>query len=165
MDVKEIFKKKEKSPKEPKKREKSELLKKLPDLKNVKLPINTDKLKNIKLPKLPDNLFSQEEKVKSKFMLFSIRNKIVVCFLVPIVFMIIIGVAAYQKAAGGMTDKFEDSTTETVKMATQYIDMSCNFIKSEGTNYAFDSDLSKYSLGLFEKDPIGKSEVVNGTKE
>ncbi len=29
--------------------------------------------------------------------LLSIRNKIVVCFLVPIVFMVIIGVSAYQK--------------------------------------------------------------------
>ena len=31
--------------------------------------------------------------------LLSIRNKIVVCFLVPIVFMVIIGVSAYQKSA------------------------------------------------------------------
>lgn len=201
MDVKEIFKKKEKSPKNSKKPELPKLLKKAKkpenveqaenpgaaeqleteissenankpekkkkslDIKKVKLPINTDKLKNIKLPKMPDDLFSREEKVKSEFMLFSIRNKIVVCFLVPIVFMIIIGVTAYQKAADGMTDKFEDSTTETVKMATQYIDMSCDFIKSDGTNYAFDSDLSKYTLGLYEKDPISKSEVVKGTKE
>ena len=33
--------------------------------------------------------------------LLSIRNKIVVCFLVPIVFMVIIGVSAYQKSAEG----------------------------------------------------------------
>ena len=128
MDVKEIFKKKEKSPKEPKKPEKK---KRTLDLKNAKLPIKMDKFKNIKIPKLPDDLFSQEEKVKSKFMLFSIRNKIVVCFLVPIIFMIIIGVAAYQKASDGMKEKFEASTMETVKMATQYIDMSCDFIKTE----------------------------------
>ena len=201
MDVKEVFKKKEKNPNNPKKPELPKFFKKAKkpekpeqpdnfeeieqveeetaaeavegkekkkkplDLKKVKLPIDTEKLKNIKLLKLPEDMFSKEEKVKSKFMLFSIRNKIVVCFLVPIIFMIIIGVAAYQKAANGMTDKFEDSTTETVKMATQYIDMSCDFIKSEGTKYAFDSDLSKYSLGLYEKDPIEKSAVVNSTKE
>ena len=45
--------------------------------------------------------------------------------------MIIIGIAAYQKASDGMTEKFEASTMETVKMATQYIDMSCDFIKSD----------------------------------
>ena len=162
MDVKEIFKKKEKSPKEPKKPEKK---KKTLDLKNVKLPIKMDKLKNVKLPKLPDDMFSQEEKVKSKFMLFSIRNKIVVCFLVPVIFMIIIGVAAYQKASDGMTEKFEASTMETVKMATQYIDMSCDFIKTEGTKYAFTSDLSKYSLGLLESDPVQKSVLINNLQK
>ena len=162
MDVKEIFKKKEKSPKEPKKPEKK---KKALDLKNAKLPIKLDKLKNIKLPKLPDDMFSQEEKVKSKFMLFSIRNKIVVCFLVPVIFMIIIGVAAYQKASDGMTEKFEASTMETVKMATQYIDMSCDFIKTEGTKYAFTSDLSKYSLGLLESDPVQKSVLINNLQK
>ena len=32
-------------------------------------------------------------------MLFSIRNKIIICFLVPILFMIVIGSTAYQRAA------------------------------------------------------------------
>ncbi len=168
MDVKNMFKKKEKvaeKPPKPPKQPKEKKEKKGLDLKNIKLPIKADALKNIKLPKLPDDLFSHEEKVKSKFMLFSIRNKIVVCFLVPIIFMVIIGVAAYQKAASGMTQKFQDSTLETVKMATQYIDLGCDFIKSEGTKYAFDYDLSKYCLGLFEDDPTGKSEIVNSTKD
>ena len=35
----------------------------------------------------------------SGFRLLGIRNKIVICFLVPIAFMIVIGVSAYQKAA------------------------------------------------------------------
>ncbi len=177
MDVKEIFKKKQKvkltenleateqaevSSEMPPKPEKK---KRTLDLKNAKLPIKLDKLKNIKLPKLPDDMFSQEEKVKSKFMLFSIRNKIVVCFLVPVIFMIIIGVAAYQKASDGMKEKFEASTMETVKMATQYIDMSCDFIKTEGTKYAFTSDLSKYSLGLLESDPVEKSVLINNLQK
>ena len=34
--------------------------------------------------------------------LLSIRNKIVVCFLVPIVFMVSIGVSAYQNSAEGL---------------------------------------------------------------
>lgn len=101
---------------------------------------------------------------KTKFLLFSIRNKIVVCFLVPILFMILIGVSAYQKSASGMRQKYEESTTQTISMATEYIDMSCTYIESEAIKYAFDSDLGKYFLGLYANDSIGLMEVMSNTQ-
>lgn len=106
----------------------------------------------------------KSEQKKEKFLLFSIRNKIVVCFLVPILFMILIGACAYRKSADGMSDKYMESTTQTISMATEYIDMSCTFIESEAIKYAFDSDLGKYFLGLYESDSIGKMSVMENTK-
>lgn len=106
----------------------------------------------------------KSEQKKEKFLLFSIRNKIVVCFLVPILFMILIGASAYRKSADGMSDKYMESTTQTISMATEYIDMSCTFIESEAIKYAFDSDLGKYFLGLYESDSIGKMSVMENTK-
>lgn len=50
-------------------------------------------------------------------MLYSIRNKIILCFLIPIVFMIIVGIAAYNKASDGLQDKFMESTGQTIYMA------------------------------------------------
>lgn len=97
-------------------------------------------------------------------MIFSIRNKIIVCFLVPILFMIVVGISAYQKAAEGMSEKFTDSTTQTINMAMEYVDMSCSFIESEGTTYAFDKDLGKYYIGLYNDDPINKMKVTDNTR-
>ena len=96
--------------------------------------------------------------------LLSIRNKIVVCFLVPIVFMVIIGVSAYQKSAEGLSEKFTDSTLQTMRMATEYLDMSCDFIRSEGLKYAYDDDLRKYFLGMFEESPVDKLNFLTSTK-
>lgn len=96
--------------------------------------------------------------------LLSIRNKIVVCFLVPIVFMVIIGVSAYQKSAEGLSEKFTDSTLQTMRMATEYLDMSCDFIRSEGLKYAYDDDLRKYFLGMFEENPVDKLNFLTSTK-
>lgn len=101
---------------------------------------------------------------KQKFLLFSIRNKIVVCFCVPILFMIVIGISAYQKSAEGMSRKYQESTTQTIAMATEYIDMSCTFIESEALKYAFDADLGKYFLGLYANDSINEMKVVTNTK-
>ena len=96
--------------------------------------------------------------------LLSIRNKIVVCFLVPIVFMVIIDVSAYQKSAEGLSEKFTDSTLQTMRMATENLNMSCDFIRSEGLKYAYDDDLRKYFLGMFEDNPVDKLNFLTSTK-
>ncbi len=97
----------------------------------------------------------------SGFKLLGIRNKIVVCFLVPIAFMIVIGVSAYQKAAEGLREKFQESTLQTIAMSKEYIEMSCDFIKAEGLKYAFDGDVGKYLQGTVES-PIELKEIMKG---
>lgn len=103
-------------------------------------------------------------KNKSFLWLFSIRNKIFVCFMVPILFMIAVGVSAYQKASEGMSNKFRESTMQTILMATDYIQMSDTFIEAEGLKYAFDPDLSKYFLGIYETDAVSKMNILNSAK-
>ena len=107
-------------------------------------------LRKINLKKIPLNLSAKK--------IFSIRNKILVCFLVPLGFMIIIGTSAYKKAERGMSQKYQESTLQTVKMAMEYVDMSCEFIEAEGMKYAFNEDLNKYFKGRLT-DPVTKREM------
>lgn len=101
---------------------------------------------------------------KSAVMIFSIRNKIVISFLVPIVFMVIIGVASYQKASEGMQQKYLESTTQTLNMAVEYVDMGYDFIKSEGINYAYDEEINKYFFGMYENNAKDKLDVLTRIK-
>lgn len=101
---------------------------------------------------------------KPRTILFGIRDKIMVCFLVPLIFMVIIGVTAYRKAADGMSEKYRESTAQTIHMATEYMDMSCSFIEAEGMKYAFETDLNKYLSGLYEDDLMTRASVINETK-
>lgn len=100
----------------------------------------------------------------SRFMPFSIRNKIVLCFMIPIVFMIIIGVAAYEKAADGMSAKFKESTTQTLSKANEYIDLGCGYIELESGSYAADTDLGQMMMGLFKSNPAMTLSVMTGTQ-
>ncbi len=104
----------------------------------------------------------QGNKKKKRIMLFSIRNKIIFCFLVPMAFMAWIGFSAYEKAAEGMSSQFMESTTQTIEMAREYIDMGCSFVESEGFNYAYDKELSRYYLGIME--PLEQNELLMKTK-
>lgn len=97
-------------------------------------------------------------------LLFSIRNKIVICFLVPILFMIVLGMMSYQKAASGMRVTFEESTQQTINMGTEYIDVSNSFIEAEALKYVVDSDLGKYFLGVYDNDPVKRRSLIDGVK-
>jgi len=163
--VKEPKIKKEKPPKEKKVKEK-----KVKEPKTPKVPgEKSAKEKQLKF-KLPKKAKSGEEvenkpdKKQSKFLLFSIRNKIVVSFVIPVIFMVIIGLSAYNKAAEGMSQKYQESSLETIEMATEYMDMSCEFIEAEGTKYAFDAELNKYYAALYETDLANKKAVLDSTK-
>ena len=96
-----------------------------------------------------------------KGVLFSIRAKIFLCFLVPILFLILVGVFSYKKAAAGMYDTFRDSNEQTINMANQYLDVSNSFIEAEALKYAFQSDLGKYMIGLYETDTVQRKTVIN----
>lgn len=120
------------------------------------------RLKQLKQPRLQKQQKSQKQprvqkqQKQKKRMMFGIRNKIVVCFLVPIAFVIIVGFAAYQKAEKGLSSNYEDSAKQTLRMVTEYIDISCKFIESEGIKYAYDEQVNQYCRGA-----LGKAEEIN----
>ena len=126
------------------------------------------KVKEPKVPKTPKTPKKPKKSgdgksVKSGIMLFSIRNKIIACFVIPVIFMIIIGLSAYSKAEDGMSDSFLDATSQTVQMASEYIEMVCEFINSEGINFAADSNLQQYYMGLVT-DSVEKLNIQMNTK-
>ncbi len=127
-----------------------------------KKPVKEKKGKKASAEKKPKAPKQKKSGKSSK--LLSIRNKIVLCFLVPIVFMVIIGVSAYQKSAEGLSEKFTDSSLQTMRMATEYLNMTCDFIRSEGLKYAYDDDLRKYFLGMYEDSPVDKLNFLTATK-
>ena len=76
------------------------------------------KEKKVKIEKTEKTEDAKKTKNSFGFMLFGIRNKIVICFLVPIIFMVIVGVSAYRKAEEGLSEKFQESTLQTIEMTT-----------------------------------------------
>lgn len=93
--------------------------------------------------------------------IFSLRNKIFASFLIPVIFMIVIGWISYKYAAEGMSGNFTDASQQTTNMAIQYLDTSATYIQSEGMRYAFDSNVELFFLGLPGKSPIAMSNDIN----
>lgn len=139
---------------------------KKPNLKFVRQNQNVEKLMERirKTGKRKKESGTQKETVQTSRHLFSIRNKIFICFIIPILFMILIGFVAYRQAAEGMREKYQESTLQAIKMATEYMDMSDTFIEAEGMKYAGDTELNKYFMGYYAAEPIGKMNVVHNAE-
>ncbi len=122
--------------------------------KSIQQSLNKKRGKSIRSK--ANKVSKKTSKGNSTFYLFGIRNKIFLCFIIPIIFMIIVGSMAYIKSAEGMSQKFEASTAQTINMATEYIDMSGSFIVTEAMKYAYDNNLGRYYLGLMDSNPLEK---------
>ena len=96
--------------------------------------------------------------------IFGLRNKIYLCFLVPIVFMIVVGMVSYRYAEDGLSQKYMECTQQTANMATDYMDVSCSGVKSAALQYAYDADLEKYFLGLPGQSAMDKTNFYTDTR-
>jgi len=86
-------------------------------------------------------------KRKKQIAALGIRNKIFACFLIPVIFMIFVGIIAYNKAQAGMSDNYETSSLKTIQMGVEYLDVVYSNIQSDGMTYAFDANYDTYFLG------------------
>lgn len=105
-------------------------------------------------------------KKEKKLRLSSLQNKIVVCFTVPILFMILVGIIAYRKASTGMSEQFLDSTKQTMNMTVSYMDAINAFVEGEALKFAFDADLNRYFSGVYERDgyAVDRKKLITSQK-
>ncbi len=74
----------------------------------------------------------------------SIRIKMIAAFVVPIAFIIFLGIASYEKAAEGICNSYEYSTEQTINTTAQYIQFGVDSIEALSTQYIVDDTLLKY---------------------
>ncbi|MBQ6095650.1 MAG: hypothetical protein IJL09_09620, partial [Lachnospiraceae bacterium] len=75
--------------------------------------------------------------------------------MIPIIFIILVGVIAYNKAQSGMREKYVNSTNETMKMAAAQVNLVSSFVKAEAMRYSFDDELFRLTTGKYANDPQG----------
>ena len=87
----------------------------------------------------------------------TIRMKLVVSFLVPIAFIILLGIVSYEKARDGIKDRYEQSTLQVINMTREYIELGVDSVESVATQYANDDIKQKYFWGTYNNDLAKKN--------
>ena len=109
------------------------------------------------------NLKPQQEKVKQSFG-FSIRNQMLIGFCMPILFMMLVGIVSYHKAAAGLTENYENSTMNALEMTRNSLDSSFRLISQEVMELGQEAALRSYALGALSRDGAKKSQSKSDIK-
>ena len=81
-----------------------------------------------------------------------IRFKLIFAFLIPVVFIIVLGLVSYQKATTQIISTYRDSVDQTVSMMNQYLTLSFDTVQSNYKGYMNEDTLKKYLNGLYDSD-------------
>ena len=125
------------------------------------------KQKAVRKTKVKQQPAEKNGQSRRKLRYSSIQNKIILCFTVPILCMIVVGIIAYQKASEGMSRQFLESAEQTINMADTYMDAINYFVEGEAKKYADSTDLNSYFSGAFEgaDNTTTKLKLLNSTKD
>ena len=110
-----------------------------------------DKTPKEKKVKLPKSSKGKKERLSVPFFR-KMGVRLVFSFLVPVVFIVILGTVSYQKASKQIVATYEQSVEQTVDMINQYLTLSFDTVQSNYKEYLNNEDLNKFYKGLFESD-------------
>ena len=90
-----------------------------------------------------------------------IHFKLIFAFLIPVIFIIALGVVSYQKATTQIIATYRDSVDQTVSMMNQYLTLSFDTVQSNYKSYMNDDTLKKYLNGMFDNDASASFNTPN----
>jgi methyl-accepting chemotaxis protein len=87
------------------------------------------------------------------FNMHSIKSQLISAFLIPVAFIIILGVVSNQKASKGMIENYESNSRVSLDMMGEYYELGLSNIASKATQLATDEVVSRYYSKYYAKDP------------
>lgn len=92
-----------------------------------------------------------------KFELFrKIRFRLIISFMVPIAFVILLGALSFLKASDGITTSYEKSTRQAINMAGKYLEFGIETVLTSANQYVNDDLIRRYFAGIYDSDSVEK---------
>lgn len=82
----------------------------------------------------------------------SIRTKLIMAFLVPVVLIIILGLLSYSKSSTGLIESYESSTLSTMNNMARYLDFGAETVTTKAKTMNTNDVLVKYYSGEYQLD-------------
>ncbi|CUH92787.1 methyl-accepting chemotaxis protein [Herbinix luporum] len=94
------------------------------------------------------------EKILNCKLFRKIRFRLIASFMVPVAFILLLGVLSFSRASDGITSNYEKSTTQALNMAGKYLDFGFETVMATANQFINDDTLNKYLEGYYKEDRI-----------
>lgn len=89
---------------------------------------------------------------QKKLLLKSVRTKMIGVFLIPVIFIIILGVVSYNKSSKNLIGNYENSSFTTLKMMENYYTLGFESVSGKINQFITNESIKKYYSGTYEGD-------------
>lgn len=94
-----------------------------------------------------------------------IRIKLIIFFIVPIGFIILLGVLSYSNASKAIIRKYTDSTIISVNTASEYYSVLLEGIETKTHELAYDSLVKQYYTGQLKNEQNEEAKLFNSVRD
>lgn len=119
------------------------------------------KSKNLSVPSFFSKLRFKRRKLPVLKCFSTLRSKLILSFLVPIAFLIALGVVSYQMAASGLREKYQDTATQVIGMTGEYIGFGIDNIENTSVEYLYDKNVTSFISKVSYSDRTEKNKALN----
>lgn len=88
-----------------------------------------------------------------------ISFKLTFCFLIPVCFIILLGVTSYKKAESAITHNYETSSLQTMAAMNRYLSLAVDTVQSSYKSYSVEGDLVAYCKGQYNSDNLTRANI------
>jgi methyl-accepting chemotaxis protein len=82
----------------------------------------------------------------------TIRFKLIASFMVPVAFIIMLGIVSFRTASDGIIKNYEKSTLQTIRMTGEYLRFGLDSIEATSIQYINDDTVKQYFGNLYAND-------------
>lgn len=91
-----------------------------------------------------------KEKKQKKIVLFqSVRTKMILVFLIPVLFIVILGYFSYQKSSQNIIRNYEKSSLTSLEMIADYYKLGFQSVTGKTSQFITNDTIKKYYSGTF----------------
>lgn len=88
---------------------------------------------------------------------FGIRLRLIFSFMIPVLFIIVLGIVSYDKASQAIISSYRSSSRQAVEMTAKYLSFGLNSISETAFQYINDNNFQEYTSGYYRNDVISQA--------
>lgn len=90
----------------------------------------------------------------------SIKVQLIVGFIIPILFVVWVGVSAYNKAQDAMVANYESSAIATIEAKMEYLEYALTVVDRDAMDIKLNSDMKNLVSGHYDADPVKAASAI-----